>query len=208
MLIYIRHACDEDDDPTHAHDRHITTSGRRRAFRRAKRLIKRYGRPDEIRYSPFQRTRETLRAMATVLPGVKFIADTGLSRYFSAREQKDPQVDPTTKKQEIPIYETKHSFRQRVDTHIADRQKHKGKLVWCITHALVYKWIAKHYKIRIPRNIPFLDYFKIKAPKPLKPKQPRQLELKAEPERQTSPPLTQSSIHKSGRVGRSRLSHL
>lgn len=189
MIIYIRHSHDEYDDATHRHDHQITPLGKEKARRMGKKLIEKYGLPNLIYCSPFKRTRQTLKYMLkdnipvvpatgsaplgsllrppgdrteTVQPPktrVKY--DANLSRYFNRQEQEDPSIFAETEKLDIPIKETKNEFKLRVDEHINEiTSLHNDKqIIWCITHTLVLKRVAKHYNIDIPKHLEFMEYF-------------------------------------------------
>lgn len=168
MLIYLRHADDDCPEATHCHDHRITERGAKKSRKVARRLIKKYGPPDIIYCSPFRRTRETLEAMWKEFPRHKpeVVIDCNLSRYFSPREQNDPNCYDETIKYGAPVYENWKDFRRRVRKHIhfVRRQGHfkDDNIVWCITHALVYKQVAQRYEVPIPEHIPFLDCFSLR----------------------------------------------
>lgn len=164
-IIYIRHGNDNDSDPSYSHDPKITRNGKKKARRVAFELVEKYGCPDVILCSPFQRTIQTAKMMKKMC-GYKttIYIDSHLSRYFCSREKADPQIDPSTEKYDTPIYESWNDFEGRVDKHLK-MIKHNGyitnnsKMVWCITHALVYKRVSRTYGVEIPIYIPFMDYF-------------------------------------------------
>jgi len=194
MLIYLRHGNDEGKDfppdvSQHRHDKHLTDRGKKEATSEAVKLIKLYGPPDIIRCSPFARGKDTVHGMLRgftqqklPLPIIRY--DRALSRFFNRKEQADPSVGPETLEKNVPIYETKEEFHDRVDKHIKRMETYElGKLIWIITHALVYKRVAAHHQIEIPKHIPFLHHFKVDRdgpvilPLPLGPKE-AQLDIK------------------------------
>lgn len=167
MLIFVRHSKDTSRG-AHRHDGRIVKEGKKLAERSGRRLVKKYGTPDIIYCSPFQRTRETMESM---IKGGKFetrpsiILDTRLSRYFSGREKQDPSIFTSTEEYGIPINESWNEFKYRVRDFIKDLEKkdyfRKDIVVWVITHALVYKEIARKYRHKLPEKIPFMDYFRV-----------------------------------------------
>jgi broad specificity phosphatase PhoE len=161
-IIYIRHA--DDIESTHRHDARITKKGKQRAKKMAQKLLSKYGLPSFILCSPFKRARSTAGVMRQQLPkDCPLYIDRNLSRYFCSREKCEPSLYATTGKYDTPIYESKSGFHRRIDKHLSMIQQkgwHRShKIVWCITHALVYKYIALRSQVKIPSHIPFLDYF-------------------------------------------------
>lgn len=168
MLIYIRHSDDEYSNPTYKHDNNITNRGVRLAQKTGKKLIEKYGLPYKIYCSPFRRTRQTLENMLSSLSPelraqIQISFDNRLCRYFSSSEKRRPKIDPKTKSHQVPITETWEDFKERIDEHIMKMRRHKYKyreeVVWVITHALVYKRVARHHQKELPDYIPFMHYF-------------------------------------------------
>lgn len=172
MIVYIRHANDKEHNPQYLHDTHITDSGKKDARKATAKLVKKYGFPDKIYYSPFLRCKETLEAMISELrfiqtgvnkkccvkcyKGVELIIDNDLSRCFNYDKNK-PSVSPKTLKNHVPIKETDVDLHSRIDNHIKNVDRTKN--VWCLTHAIIYKKIAKKLNIVTPDKIEFLDHF-------------------------------------------------
>lgn len=168
MIIYIRHGNDDGSDPTFAHDPRITEDGRKKARKTAFELVKDYGSPKIIFCSPFKRTIQTAKIMKKMCgANTEIYIDPNLSRYFCTREKCDPQLYPETERYDTPIYESWNGFERRVNKHLDMIEKNKFKLrsaiIWCITHALVYKHIARTYQVEIPNYIPFMHSFFINA---------------------------------------------
>ena len=67
VLIYIRHGNDDEREPHKIHDTHLTSQGKHKSKKVAKKLIEKYGVPDIIFCSPFARTRETLDVFNKVI---------------------------------------------------------------------------------------------------------------------------------------------
>ena len=166
MLIILRHAHDNSHSH-HKHDNRITEEGIKQSRKRAKRLVKRYGPPKRIYFSPFRRTRETIHSMEPVLKfyELELIQHNCLSRYFSKKEKKAPSIDASTAQWDVPIHESWEDFNNRVDEFIVQMQTsnyiNNEEVTWCIVHALVYKRISEKFGVEIPAHIPFLDYFKL-----------------------------------------------
>lgn len=158
MLLYIRHGNDETNG--HRHDHRLARKGRFEVKYVTKRLIRQYGVPDIVYYSPMQRSVDTVAYMKKYLPKSKFIMDRTMSRFFSSKEQADPSVYPSTLKRKIPIYENKRTFRLRcIDRY--QELRDSNKIIWCVTHALVMKAIAQITETKLPDHIPFMYSFRL-----------------------------------------------
>jgi len=167
MLIYLRHGHDEYEDATYNHDNQITNQGRKGARILAKKLFRKYGQPTLILCSPFRRTLQTLSEMVKILPTVPQVEHCPhLSRYFGSKDRLNPDICPTTDKYDIPIEEGREGFKRRVREHILITEQYASdQVIWCITHAIVYKRVARHYGIPCPRRIDFLSHFVVEPPK-------------------------------------------
>lgn len=166
-LIYIRHSDEESSDYTHRHDKKLTPYGQHLADKKGKKIIEKYGQPDIIFCSPFRRTKQTVEMIKPYLNHPKIYYTTGLSRYFSERERRNTRLAPSTLKMEIPIHESYRDFSRRITDFVMDMDKYinSDQVVWCVTHASVYKYISKIYSIELPDYIPFMHDFKIKSRK-------------------------------------------
>lgn len=158
MIIFIRHSLD--NDLKHRINTKLTTRGKRIAYIKGLKLIRKYGVPYKIYCSPFRRTIQTMKSMLKSLPKEslpKIKLSHGLSRYFSSKEL----MQDFTLSIDVPVHETKEEFTQRVVETIKKLQKwvHSQEVVWCITHTTVIKKIAKIYKIKLPHTIPFMYSF-------------------------------------------------
>ncbi len=160
MVVYIRHANDNDHHTKYKHDPHITKEGIHNAKKMVHNLISKYGRPTEIYFSPFRRCIDTMRVMMHVLKKekIRLVCDVSLSRYFTKSDKKDPKVSKKTLQYKVPIYESKKEFHKRVERHVSEMSK-KSNNIWCITHALVYKNIAKNLNVQTNPRIEFLEHF-------------------------------------------------
>jgi broad specificity phosphatase PhoE len=163
MLIYMRHADDNESSAEFSHDHRVTEQGRHRTHSVTKKLVEKYGPPDLIMSSPMHRGKETVDAMLEVLSNKPKVAyDKDLSRYFNSVEQAHPDVCSCTLKEKIPIYESREDFKKRCAKVLKKTKKiPKDKVVYIITHYLIMKFIADYYDITLPEHMPFLDYFYI-----------------------------------------------
>jgi hypothetical protein len=105
--------------------------------------------------------------MVKILPTVPQVEHCShLSRYFGSRDRLNPDICPTTGKYDIPIEEGREGFKRRVREHIQSTEKYNSdEVIWCITHAIVYKRIARHHGIPCPHRIDFLSHFVVEPPK-------------------------------------------
>lgn len=159
MRVFLRHG---DDGKKPEHDPELIKEGRKHAEKLAPKLVKKYGMPELILVSPFQRTIQTAKAMANEINFKgRLVIDNRLSRYFNSSEQKKPKITKETLAYDPPIKESKKEFRKRVDKHIKIITDKYLKNVWVITHALVLKRVAKHFKVKIPDTLDFLEYFSV-----------------------------------------------
>jgi broad specificity phosphatase PhoE len=175
MIIYIRHGHDKDSSK-YKQDAKLTKYGKKMAKIRTKHLIDMFGFPDKILYSPFQRCKKTavIMTVETLLiktgskkhvcdrciddRDIELIADPNLSRYFTKSEKKHKSVKSSTLKSNVPIYESKNDFIKRIKEHAKTIIKSDG-IVWCITHAYIYKKIANELNVPVSNHIDFLDFF-------------------------------------------------
>lgn len=170
MLIYIRHGHDEDPDPTYRHDNKLSSKGHKQVKDKVRELIKLYGIPDMILISPFRRTKETASVMKKYISKeypnskTKSYYDSRLSRYFTSKERRDPDISPATDDKVIPIDEGNKEFRRRVKKHVKEisKSKYKKKIIWCVTHTLVIKRVAEIFETSVPDHFEFLETIVIK----------------------------------------------
>lgn len=168
MIILIRHSIDNEIESTYAHDAKLKNSGKRLAYKKAVQLIKKYGFPSRVYLSPFERTRSTAiyfaKAFKDINPNVKvdFRIDPKLSRYFTRRDQKDPQVRMKTLGYEPPIFEDIDDLMSRINRQVSsmDKKKYfeKGN-VWCISHGLYIKKLLSSLGLESPNRVPFLEHY-------------------------------------------------
>lgn len=175
MIIYLRHASDNYNDPTFLHDQKIVPSKKNLEDINSvvRYLIKTYGSPSVILCSPFQRARDTLEFMKDMLVKetggeIDVEIDPRLSRYFTSKEKKEPSVRKDTLELEPPIFEKWDDFKERVVEHV-DEMVEKGYLksrhtvVLVITHTLVIKEVAKYLKFDTPEHYEFLQWMCVRS---------------------------------------------
>lgn len=173
LRLCLRHGYDEHgtEYPGPRHDHNLNpryTTLHRRMIRR---LLTRYGPPDIIIYSPFLRTRQTAYLIIEVIrekypshPG-SLIIDNRIARYFNGAEQLDPSIASATDHYDPPLRESKTAFTARIHEYVDhDNSHYRDNTVWTITHALVYKRIARYVNVEVPATIPFLDHFPYSVP--------------------------------------------
>lgn len=140
-VIYVRHGHDEDSD--YSHDQHLTDEGWHEAKKLARRLVKEYGLPDVIYYSPFDRTTDTARAMLSVVRNefgknnVKTKIEPRLGKFFTSKQRSNPKVSENTIQRGMIVPKGKREFHAGLETHHqAINFKHAGQIVWNVTHAI------------------------------------------------------------------------
>jgi len=169
MIIYIRHGDDEERHPVYRNDHDLTEEGREDARRLGKKLIRKYGKPHTIYCSPYLRTRATATAMTETLEGKgkgKIKYEVGLSRYTGRKGKSEPVLHRDTEACDPPLDEDHEQCRNRIRKHIRSLER-KGHLssrrvIWCITHALVLKHVGNYFRVRTPKHIPFLHWFRVR----------------------------------------------
>lgn len=162
MIILVRHSDDESDGCSQEHDCQLARRGRNLAYKVGKKLIERYGMPDLILVSPFRRTIQTMRYMLYNVntDHIKMIEDRRLSRWFTSKQKKRPIVDKVTLEKDIPINETYREFKERIVdfANEVDTLDSKDKVIWVITHVVVYKRLCNLYGLKINHHVPFMEY--------------------------------------------------
>lgn len=177
MIIYIRHANDEESNPKYKHDTHITREGKKQIVKFIHKLVKKYGYPDRIYFSPFQRCKETVMEMINEIIfmktgsypkhclkcysyNIELIKDSNLSRYFTKKDRNKPSVSRKTLKCKVPVNESHSDFHERIEKHIMTvKNNNNNEVIWCITHAIVFKKIGKKLNVKTQDHIKFLDHF-------------------------------------------------
>lgn len=161
-IIYIRHGEDKRDE--HKYDERLTGEGKKGVKQFTKALIEEHGMPDIIYYSPFYRTRQTKRVMLKVikeefgreLPTAE--CDYRLSRFFTKKQSKSPDIRRDTRKKGAPIYETWKEFKLRVTEQLNEvESNYDHGVIWCVTHTLVLDRIILIKGLEHEYHIPYLD---------------------------------------------------
>ena len=150
MIILIRHSHDRvKGSVRHAHDTDITEKGVAMAQKKARKLVRRYGRPSMILCSPFRRTRETMTVMADEISisGKRQYIDPRLGRIFADDERKQPKMAASTQAYGVNADEGRRRFRARVDNFVRDIDQYidTEEVVWVITHAIVFNSVLERY---------------------------------------------------------------
>ena len=171
MIIYIRHGDDKVIDKDYPHDAFLTEKGAKLAKKTAKQLLKQYGVPSVIYYSPMTRARETCQVFLKVIQKyqekkqkksikIRTIISPSLSRYFTPSEQDNPKITAETAKYNPPIRETIPDLINRmVNFHKDKLNKHSGELAWSISHGLALKKLIDQIGYYAPESVDFLETF-------------------------------------------------
>lgn len=161
-IIYLRHG--EDEHSGYRNDQQLTSRGKKEARYLAKDLVERYGIPDVIYCSPLFRARQTKKHMLRYIEkthgpqNIKTKNDPRLSRYFTHRECRNPDVRDDTYRRNPPLDEDWEDFKTRVYRQLDSvKRNDKYQIVWCITHTLVLKRVAKYEEIERDSYVEFLD---------------------------------------------------
>lgn len=158
-IIYIRHG--QDKRSGYKYDEKLTSRGKKESKEMAIDLIKQYGLPDVIYCSPFYRTRQTKRRMVKMVKKYggdpKVIIDSRLSRFFTKKEKRNPDIKKDTMKHNVPIYESWEEFKLRVKDQLNDMESSNNQIVWCIGHTLIIKHVARFKNIDRPDHVDYLD---------------------------------------------------
>jgi broad specificity phosphatase PhoE len=86
------------------------------------------------------------------------IIDPRLSRFFTKREMRNPDIRSDTMRKNAPIYETSSEFRNRVREQLYDMEnKDEYNVIWCICHTLIIKYVAEFKNIQRDEHINYLD---------------------------------------------------
>lgn len=167
MIIYVRHGHDKVISSKTQHDPEITEEGKAMARKTALTLLKMYPPPTCIYLSPMRRVRQTYQQFRQVIldktgEEVPGLADGRLSRFFVGKEKKDPRIHSSTEKYDIPIEETVEDMVDRMmDIHKENLKKHKGEVVWVISHGLTLKKLIDQLGYNSPEHVDFLEYYVI-----------------------------------------------
>jgi len=145
------------------HDALLSVAGCKESERTARYLIRQFGHPSVVYCSPFERTRATAMCMARAFTrSVCIVVDPRLGRLFAPSEQRRPRMTRATRQHRPIVHESAAAFRRRISAQLHDmicRGYHRacGPVVWCITHAVPLKQIAREIGAPVPRYIQFMD---------------------------------------------------
>ena len=162
--IYIRHADKEyvnGDSIRFKHDPGITETGKNKTKDLANILVDKWGLPDMILTSPYERTRQTAKILNSELETrVPMYIDSDLSEYLGNHREVPLDVKEETAKHNPPHPETFPDMKLRVKNHHIKIQRYlSGKenvVVWIVTHGLVIKQIAYLMGLKICKDFPTL----------------------------------------------------
>lgn len=162
-IIYVRHGHDQRKD--FKFDENLTSLGKAKAKKLAKRLIRKYGLPTVIMYSPFLRCRQTLHEVKKVVQSYKkkdadfkleTIVEPKLGKYFTPSEKEQMNGDhhldvrESTLKLGALIDKSKKHFNERVVEQYENvSTEMENPVIWNICHAIVLKRVAKMTKNRM-----------------------------------------------------------
>jgi len=162
MVIFIRHGEDNGTCGKYSHDMDISENSKKDIASLTHKLVKKYGIPDVIYCSPFKRCRSTVKVMQEHFhteTETQVIIDNRLSKYYTKKQQQNPNARPSTLKYNPP---TSECYCQVLDRSIDiyKELKNKSDNVWCISHGIVLRYISKKIGEEI-RNIKFLHILKV-----------------------------------------------
>jgi broad specificity phosphatase PhoE len=145
----------------HRDDPILTQTGKKIAYKTGSKLIEKYGVPDQIYYSPFKRTSQTLDYMLKSLSSRKiekivFVEDYKLCRYSTNKHRPNVATEIVDN---IPYNESRTAFINRITKFAKNLENNNNEIIWCITHTSVYIPLAKIYHVRIPAYVSYNDYF-------------------------------------------------
>jgi len=168
MIIYIRHGKDENSG--YKHDERLTREGKEEVKDFVEKMVKKYGFPHIIYYSPFYRTRQTTKYMLKKINEmnrdikIKIQLEPKLGRFFTSKERSNPDVHPSTLEKEAIIDKSSKYFKKRVKKQLysCKKKSEEGKIIWNITHSLVILRVAKYENIERNPHVEYLDYTIIK----------------------------------------------
>lgn len=171
VVVYLRHG--EDEKSSYKYDQKLTETGKKQAIQLAKKLIKKHGIPDIIYYSPYVRTRQTLKYMMKAIKKYRernyndkekkpsLQVDPRLGRFFTKSERKNPDVRESTLEKGAIIKEDKEEFRYRIKEQLEEvllsHQENNEPVIWNITHTLVLLRVAEFTNKSLPEHLEFLQ---------------------------------------------------
>tara|TARA_R110001632_G_scaffold68930_3_gene161631 strand:+ start:1145 stop:1672 length:528 start_codon:yes stop_codon:yes gene_type:complete len=130
-------------------------------------LVSKYGKPDKLIVSPFNRTRQTAKIMqSTILEKYNkfcilyYDKEVGEFLGFQKPKNKRADVSDLTAMHNKPLLgvENLQDCRERIINFYRDVEKNKN--IWIITHGILISFLHTHlYEER--RKFSYLDYFHI-----------------------------------------------
>ena len=184
-IVFIRHGHDEPHGG-HVFDERLSSEGKAKCRQAAKDLVRKYGPPTIIYYSPFQRCRATLREFLRVvnsyhkLPDnheVKIIVAPALGKYFTSEQRlamksqsfrRGALRKSTERIGSVLIDKNKRKFIKRVKKHVKKcrsdlkEKSEEGVVIWNICHAVVLRRAAKICHRKVDDHVEYLQHVKIK----------------------------------------------
>ena len=159
-VIYIRHG--KDKESHYKHDEKLSEEGKKEILKFTEKLVKEYGIPDIIYYSPFRRTQQTTKYMIKKLKEITdkkviYKTDTSLGRFFTRTQRRNPSVRKSTFSKGVIIDERYEEFKERVEEQMENVLSKNYKIIWNITHSLILLHVAKLQKIEIDKRVNYLD---------------------------------------------------
>lgn len=150
-IVWIRHGLKQYDNNKgppgcYQHDPDLISGQEEAAARVSEILTEKYGRPNLVLTSPYQRTRQTMH----LLCGDRaFMVDATIGEYLG-HQKGTPLVHPETLMDNLPVCgESMEDFVERAKKHLqimcATRQM-LGSTIWVITHGLFMQKISRLLK--------------------------------------------------------------
>jgi len=169
VLIYIRHAEKQHknghQNSEFSHDPKLTKNGMLNSIEKGKELVQKYGLPDLILCSPFQRTRETMYCLLSEIDiptSLRAYSDLNISEYLGNWKGKHIDLRPETLKYS-PRIDNLYKFEKRINSHVEEMRQvdHSKSVIWIVTHSFCMTKIAKNYSVYIKSEVPFLGHMVI-----------------------------------------------
>ena len=163
-IILIRHSKDHNNDSaTYMYDAKLRSKGKKMARKLFTELIEKYGEPSKIYCSPFRRAVETAHEAMKLCKNAKIRNEPKIGRYFTRKEQKNPEIAPCTERNKPMIFEDKDSLNGRCKRFCEKIKKYRGKgtVVWAISHTIPMKRCVAYFKLTPPDWFDFLEFFVI-----------------------------------------------
>uniref|UniRef100_A0A6C0BNY2 Uncharacterized protein n=1 Tax=viral metagenome TaxID=1070528 RepID=A0A6C0BNY2_9ZZZZ len=166
MHIYVRHGHDQKSHRAKFDDR-LSDEGKKKARRRARKLIKKYGVPSVIYCSPMYRTRQTAKEFLKVIkkqqvdgaPPPEIVIEPRLGRLFTTKQRRhyEKHTNRAVRKstENIVLDQGKLAFRQRVEAQVHSLPR--DSVTWNVTHSLVILHAARMHNIERAPHVKYLD---------------------------------------------------